>query len=433
MFAGGGTSAGGSGASGAGAIATGAPGSYSSATAEANDLDALVFEFGTAKCKLGFAGEDFPRVYDIAQEWTDPARAERDADAVAQWLFDATSSQLQTRLSDHPLLWVERSFPLPEDAVEQDATSASGAGAPVAAAAGGGTTGSSSKKRDAKARERMVEVFMEQMGLPALFAAKSAVLTCYANARTSGLVVELGATYSSVTGVHDGYAGKSQVAVFGGRDLDAFLSVKLQSQLPPDALTAVTSGRRPVWSYAVEAKESGHIRVADAAFDEAQNAQLPHITYELPDKTVLSLGTERFSTAEQYFVSSSAPASTGATGEEPAVAPGIALPEMICEAGSLTSEAELRKEMFQNIVLTGGSSCFENLPARLEREVAASPSLLHSGSYRVKVIAAHAQERKIGAFLGGSILASLGSFHEMWMSKAEYAEHGAALIHKKCP
>lgn len=428
MFAGGGTNASGAGAGGAGAIATGAPGSYSSAAAEANDLDALVFEFGTSKCKLGFAGEDFPRVYDIAQEWTDPARVERDPDAVAQWLFDATSTQLQTRLSDHPLLWVERSFPLPEDAVEQDTVSA---GTPATA----GVTGSSSKKRDAKARERTVEVFMEQMGLPALFAAKSAVLTCYANARTSGLVVELGATYSSVTGVHDGYAGKSQFAIFGGRDLDAFLSAKLQSQLPPDALTAVTSGRRPVWSYAVEAKESGHIRVADVAFDEAQNAQLPHITYELPDKTVLSLGTERFSTAEQYFVSSSTPpsTSTGANGEEPVFSTGIALSEMICEVGSLTSEAELRKEMFQNIVLTGGSSCFENFPLRLEREVAASPSLLHSGSYRVKVIAAHAQERKIGAFLGGSILASLGSFHEMWMSKAEYAEHGAALIHKKCP
>ena len=34
---------------------------------------------------------------------------------------------------------------------------------------------------------------------------------------------------------------------------------------------------------------------------------------------------------------------------------------------------------------------------------------------------------------GGSILASLGSFQQMWMSKAEFEEHGASLIHKKAP
>jgi len=34
---------------------------------------------------------------------------------------------------------------------------------------------------------------------------------------------------------------------------------------------------------------------------------------------------------------------------------------------------------------------------------------------------------------GGSILASLGSFQQMWMSKQEYEEHGAGMIHKKAP
>lgn len=34
---------------------------------------------------------------------------------------------------------------------------------------------------------------------------------------------------------------------------------------------------------------------------------------------------------------------------------------------------------------------------------------------------------------GGSILASLGSFQQMWMSKAEFEEHGASLIHRKAP
>ncbi|GMF33374.1 unnamed protein product [Phytophthora fragariaefolia] len=298
---------------------------------------------------------------------------------------------------------------------------------------------------------------MEELGVPALFCAKSAVLACYANARTSGLVVEMGATYTSVTSVHEGYAfayPKSQVALFGGHDLDAFLRQKLAPQLDSqrgsDVDREVARRKKRSWSYVVEAKESGLCRVADGPFDEAQNAQLPLINYELPDKTVVAMGTERFSVAEHYFLGETTPVVAPAAAEPAAGHErlGMRLPELICETGGLTTETELRKELFQNIVLTGGSSCFENMPTRIEREVVTTLSgttlpLTASGNsgaagtftsnLRVKVVAAHAQERRVGSFLGGSILASLGSFHEMWMSKAEYAEHGAALIHKKCP
>ncbi|AET01217.2 actin-related protein ARP4 [Medicago truncatula] len=36
-------------------------------------------------------------------------------------------------------------------------------------------------------------------------------------------------------------------------------------------------------------------------------------------------------------------------------------------------------------------------------------------------------------WIGGSILASLGSFQQMWFSKSEYEEHGASYIQRKCP
>ncbi|TYZ57267.1 hypothetical protein PybrP1_008844 [[Pythium] brassicae (nom. inval.)] len=469
-------SAGASSAPGSSAAAggSGASHAFSNALAEANDLDALVFEFGTSRCKLGFAGEDFPRVFESALPLSGgdegdaarrAARLELDAEQQAQWLFDAAAARLHTRVSDHPLLLVERPFALPDE-VAPLADAHDESAALAAAAAASSSSSVSSKKQHLKMREQMVEVLMEQLGSPALFCAKSAVLTCYANARTSGLVVEMGATYTSVTSVHEGYAfasPKSQVHVFGGFDLDAYLRAKLAPQLAAASGAGATSAaaeiarRTPAsWSYAVEAKESGLCRVADSAFDEAQNAQLPMINYELPDKTVVAMGTERFSVPEQYFVSA-APSSSGPDapvavvkefeGEQLRAARkrGIALPEFVCEVGGMTTEAELRKELFQNVVLTGGSSCFENLPTRLEREVVNALGSYQlplssggaggflGGNLRVKVVAAHASERKIGAFLGGSILASLGSFHEMWMSKAEYAEHGATLIHKKCP
>ncbi|CAH0486298.1 unnamed protein product [Peronospora farinosa] len=457
---------------------------FSSAATEANDLDALVFEFGTSRCKLGYAGEDFPRVFEHPMPLEDlqddqdlgrrvsrrSAQVESDPEKMAQWLFDASCGQLQTRLSEHPLLLVERPFTLPEeitgdigqDQDEQDVSSGTNKSEIKTKV----QAHSSMKKRDFKAREQMVEVIMEELGVPALFAAKSAVLACYANARTSGLVVEMGATYTSVTSVHEGYAfafPKSQVALFGGHDLDAFLRLKLAPQIVKNLeekalLTSmdmeIAKRKKQTWFYVVEAKESGLCRAADGPFDEAQNAQLPLINYELPDKTIVSMGTERFSVAEHYFLKEIVPTATNSatasidTKSSKADGHGMRLPEMICETGGLTTETELRKELFQNIVLTGGSSCFENMPTRIEREVVTRLSgmplsLTGSGnngvssgfpnSLRVKVVAAHQQERRVGAFLGGSILASLGSFHEMWMSKAEYAEHGAALIHKKCP
>jgi actin-related protein len=42
-------------------------------------------------------------------------------------------------------------------------------------------------------------------------------------------------------------------------------------------------------------------------------------------------------------------------------------------------------------------------------------------------------EKKFSPWLGGSILSSLGSFQQMWMSKQEYEEHGAIMIERKCP
>jgi actin-related protein len=43
------------------------------------------------------------------------------------------------------------------------------------------------------------------------------------------------------------------------------------------------------------------------------------------------------------------------------------------------------------------------------------------------------QERRFGSWIGGSILASLGSFQQMWISKQEYEENGKSQVDRKCP
>ncbi|CAM9302041.1 unnamed protein product [Hapterophycus canaliculatus] len=98
----------------------------------------------------------------------------------------------------------------------------------------------------------------------------------------------------------------------------------------------------------------------------------------------------------------------------------------------LECEREQQAQLFNSVVLAGGGCCFEGLAERVKAEIENSLEAPSTG-WRVKVLAAGSNERKVSTWLGGSILASLGSFHEMWLSKAEYEEHGAHMIDKKCP
>merc|ERR1712179_606549 len=49
---------------------------------------------------------------------------------------------------------------------------------------------------------------------------------------------------------------------------------------------------------------------------------------------------------------------------------------------------------------------------------------------KIKIIAP--PERKYSVWIGGSILASLSPFQQMWISKQEYDECGPSIVHRKC-
>lgn len=49
---------------------------------------------------------------------------------------------------------------------------------------------------------------------------------------------------------------------------------------------------------------------------------------------------------------------------------------------------------------------------------------------KVKIVAP--PERKYSSWIGGSILASLSTFQQMWISKQDYDESGPSIVHRKC-
>lgn len=88
------------------------------------------------------------------------------------------------------------------------------------------------------------------------------------------------------------------------------------------------------------------------------------------------------------------------------------------------------RDLYGNIVLSGGSTLFPGMVNRLTKEL----STTIPAAYKVKVIGGTgSNDRKFASWIGGSILASLGTFHQMWLSRAEYEEHGAKVVNTKCP
>ena len=89
-------------------------------------------------------------------------------------------------------------------------------------------------------------------------------------------------------------------------------------------------------------------------------------------------------------------------------------------------DVDIRKDLYANIVLSGGTTMYAGIADRMSKEITA----LAPASMKVKIIAP--PERKYSVWIGGSILSSLSTFQSMWISKAEYDESGPAIVHRKC-
>ena len=135
--------------------------------------------------------------------------------------------------------------------------------------------------------------------------------------------------------------------------------------------------------------------------------------YELPDGQVITVGSERFRCPEALFK----PQFIGleANGIHETVYNSI----MKCDI-------DVRKDLYANIVLSGGTTMYEGLADRLSKEV----TNLAPNSMKIKVVAP--PERKYSVWIGGSILSSLSTFASMWVKKEEYDESGPGIVHKKC-
>ena len=88
----------------------------------------------------------------------------------------------------------------------------------------------------------------------------------------------------------------------------------------------------------------------------------------------------------------------------------------------MRTDRDLRGLLSKHIVLSGGSTLLRGFGERLLNELR---KLSPEGT---KIIISAPPQRKWSTWVGGSILASLTTFSSLWISRADFEEHGARLF-----
>lgn len=298
-------------------------------------------------------------------------------------------------------------------------------------------------------REKLAEIMFEKYNVPAFFLCKNAVLTAFANGRSTGLVLDSGATHTSAVPVYDGYV--IQQAIVKSPLAGDFISMeikKLMEELEVNVVPPYQIKTKEPVGFMEEAKwkkkdlpevtKSYHnymvkdvyqdfaasvVQVMDTPYEQSSAETMPNIHYEFPNGYNQDFGFEKYKVCEGLF--------------DPSVIKDLPSGNSMLSVGHVVTtsvgmcDIDIRPSLYSSVIVTGGNTLLQGFTDRLNRDL----STKTPPSMRLKIISGTtgSAERRFSSWIGGSILASLGSFQQMWISKQEFEEGGKSCVERKCP
>uniref|UniRef100_A0A5F4W470 Actin related protein 1B n=2 Tax=Euarchontoglires TaxID=314146 RepID=A0A5F4W470_CALJA len=225
-----------------------------------------------------------------------------------------------------------------------------------------------------KNREKAAEVFFETFNVPALFISMQAVLSLYATGRTTGVVLDSGDGVTHAVPIYEGFAMPHSImrVDIAGRDVSRFLRLLLRKEGVDFHTSAEFEVVRTI-------KERACYLSINPQKDEALETE--KVQYTLPDGSTLDVGPARFRAPELLF-------QPDLVGDE-----SEGLHEVLAFAIH-KSDMDLRRTLFANIVLSGGSTLFKGFGDRLLSEV----KKLAPKDVKIKISAP--QERLYSTWIG---------------------------------
>ncbi|CAH7689432.1 actin family [Phakopsora pachyrhizi] len=339
-------------------------------------------------------------------------------------------------------------------------------------------------------RERMIEMAFEQFDTPAYYSVDRAVMCAFASGKGTALVVDIGEELTTVTPVSDGFVLRKgiQKSPLAGKFLSSLLLSSVEKQLSnpiyPHYLIASKPHKAPTTSNPInedndtvmapveESIPEGVVLRDDRmperdgssttkSFSEYQKMSviqdlketvceafprnwdedtinmIPPRSFEFPTGQILKFGKSRYSSTEALFdptfipndILTTYPASKNPSSTIPIdeLSSTVSLPKLIMRSVK-SCDVDVQANLNLNIIITGGSSLVPGLVERLDWELR-----MMTPGMKFKISATgNLMERRFASWLGGSILASLGSFHQLWIGKDEYKEQGRTVVHRRC-
>jgi len=309
-----------------------------------------------------------------------------------------------------------------------------------------------------KQRMKMTQVCMESLNASSMFIAPAPMLAAFSCGRQTAMVVDIGAGGCRVTPVIDGLLLKNAQRR-NGRGGDWLGNVQWQALLEEDvspqpryllrnakAKSKAAFHRWAMQDLMYEFRSSEHIVMPKWRMDlstpfvyendDMQVDKSEPSTYELPDGTVVDLTTrvgKDLCRLPELLFTDNVPFVKEDVLQQDYSSPtfcNLPLHNLVRESLTAVGDADARKELCGNIILTGGSSLFPNLEQRLSYEL----STIVPSTYKCRTLASRTSvERSCASWIGGSIVTSLGSFQQLWLSKKEYDEYGDNLAIQRFP